>query len=486
MSKLSYYLLISIIFSANWKAQAQTEPWTYQDCIAYAHEHNMQMKENQFAKRSAELDIYYAKKAFVPTITMGTSVNVGLGRTIDPFSNQFTTEPVISNSWNVNASLPIFQGFRLHADLEKAKISLENNQLSTQKASRDLDIQIANAYLQILFNAEQLKSSQKQLQLSQAQVERTEKLIQAGRLPQSNIYELQVQVTNAEVQVVNGKNNLLVSKLQLKQLLGLPAEQAFAVSYPTIAEPDSTFLLLSYEQIFDLTRIQPETQLNALAVRQAEIDYRQAKRAYLPNLSISYGVGTGYSSQSRNFVPGEGEVQTVLSPIGFVSPDGGQTRGDIVYQESFIGPNPVPVTVPLQDQFKNNVNQSTNLNVRIPFLSAATSLKQGLRNTRLAVERARMKAENDQNQLKQTLFQKFTEAQAAFQTYRINQKKQKIQQVAFSQAESKYQKGQINSFEYTTAKNSLWMSENELLRSKYDAVLKIKILRFYMGEELSF
>ena len=454
--------------------------------MAYAEKHNMHMIENRFVERTAELDVYYAKKAFIPTITMGTSVNVGIGRTIDPFTNQFTNEPVISNSWNVNASMPVFQGFSLHANLKKAKMSQQSSQLTAKQASRDLTIQIANAYLQILFNKELLELNSQQLMLSKAQVDRTIRLIEAGRLPKSEVYEMQVQLTDAEVLVAAGKNNLMISKLQLKQLLGLPAEKDISISTPTIEEPDSSSLEIYFMELMDYSEIQPENQLNTLAVRQAEIDLQQAKRAYLPTLSISYGVGTGFSSQTRTFVTEEGEVRTVVSPIGFVSPDGGQTRGDIVYQESFVGPDIVPVDVSLPDQFRENLNQSTNINISIPFLSAATSLKQGLRNSRIALERARMKAKNEENSTKQSLFQKLTEAQAAFQTYQINQKKQKIQKRAFQEAESKYEKGQINSFEYTTAKNSLWKSENELLRSKYEAVLKIKILRFFMGEGFSF
>ena len=486
MNKLQSYLLTCLLCSLCSTANAQTGPWTFEDCIRYAHEHNTQVLENKFSERTAELDIFYAKKAFVPTITMGTSVNVGIGRTIDPFTNQFTNEPVISNSWNVNASLPIFQGFRLHSTLKKAKLSLESNQLTAQQTIRDLDIRIATAYLQVLFNADQLDAARKQLELAQAETQRTAKLIEVGRLPKSYLYDLQVQVSNTEAQIVTNTNNLMISRLQLKQLLGLPAEYQLSVSYPVIGEPDSTFLHLTYPQIFDMTGNQLETRLNHLAVKQAEIDYKQSKRAYLPNLSISYGIGTGYSSQTRSFTAGDGEVRSFVSPIGFVSPDGGQTRGDMVYEERFIGPDPIPVKVSLPDQYRDNLNQSTNINVSIPFLSAATSLKQNLRSSRLQLERAKMKAENEENQLKQTLFQRFTEAQAALQTYHITQKKYEIQQVAFQQSESKYQRGQINSFEYTTAKNSLWTSEGELLRSKYDAVLKIKILRFFMGAPLTF
>ncbi|MFA0960345.1 TolC family protein [Roseivirga sp. BDSF3-8] len=485
MSKLGY-TLFTIIYLTAFPLMAQEDIWTFADCIAYARQHNMQIQDNTFAERSAELEIYYAKKAFVPTITLGTSVNVGIGRTIDPFTNQFTTEPVVSNSWNANARLTVFNGLQLHANLKKARLSQQTTQLSSQQTNRDLEIQIANAYLQILFNKEQLTNSQKQLRLSKAEVDRTYKLIGAGRLPESKIYELQVQVTNSEVQTVAAENNLLIAKLALKQLLGLPAEKSIDVEFPTIAEPDSSFLFFSFDELAKLASVQPEAQISSIDIQKAEIDLRQAKRAYLPNLSISYGVGTLYSSQARSVVPGDGEPQTIITPIGFVSSDGGQTSEGTVYQENVIGPQLIAVQVPYEEQFRDNINQSTNLNFSIPFLSSATSLKQGLRNSRLALEKAKMKAFNQQNQLKQTLYQKFVEAQAAFQTYKINQKKHAIQQVAYAHAESKYQKGQINAFEYTTEKNNLWNSENELLRSRYDAVLKIKILKYYMGEELSF
>ncbi|MGB0522289.1 MAG: TolC family protein [Flammeovirgaceae bacterium] len=485
MKRWSLCLLIIGILAGN-TLLAQTKVWSYSDCIAYALEHNIQMREAKYTQRTAELALFQAKKAFVPTITMGTSVNIGIGRTIDPFTNEFTNEPVFSNSWNANVSMPIFQGFRLHANLEKAKNSLENNQLNQEKTVRDLKIQIANSFLQVLFNHEQLKNAKRQLKLSQAQLQRTQKLIKAGRLPQNNSYELMVQIASGEAQIISAESSLLLSKLQLKQLLALPVEETFEINYPPIEEPDSTFLVSSIESIYQLANGMQENRINQIAIRQAEIDFKQAKRAYLPSFSISYGIGTGYSSQTVNFLPGQGEPQRFVSPIGFVSNDGGITQGDLVYQESFSIPDPVIQKMPLRDQFSQNFNQSTNIGVNIPFLSSASSLKQGLRSTRIALERARMTADNAKNQMKQSLLQQFTQAQAAYQTYKINRKKLEVQEIAFQAAESRYQKGLLNTLDYVTAKNNLLSSQNELLRSKYDAVLKIKLLYFYMGEELHF
>lgn len=484
MSKTSivfgYLMLLSYV------AASQTKVWSYKECLDYAMTHNTQMREGEFSKRSVELSLYQAKKAFVPTITAGTSANIGIGRTIDPFTNEFTNDPVFSNSWNVNVAMPIFQGFKLHANLKKAHLNVKTNELTNTKTSRDLQIQIANAYLQIVFNLEQLKNAERQLSLRQAQLMRIEKLIEAGRKPKRDAYDMQVQVTNATVQIVAAKNNLLISKLNLKQLLSLPAEEEFDIVPPTTIIPDSSFLLLSPTDVFGLTHQLQETQLNQLAVKQAEIDLQQAKRSYLPSLSVSYGVGTGFSSQTVTFIPGVGEVQQIINPIGYVSPDGGQTMGETVYQETFIGPDPVATQMALREQFSQNFNQSTNININIPFLSAASSLKQGVRTARVNLEKARMRATNDQNQLKQMLFQKFVEAQAAYQTYRLNREKLQVQELAYQATASRFEKGQVNYLTYIMAENNLADSQNELLRSKYDATLKIKILRFYMGEPLSF
>jgi outer membrane protein len=455
---------------------AQTERlWTLEDCINYALEHNIQVQQTELNQKIAEQDVVASKYNLLPTVN-GFATNIyNFGQTIDPFTNQFATERVRSNSFSLSTQLTLFDGFRNINTVKRNQANLAASQYDLERMKNDISLNIANQFLQILFNKELLRNAENQIQVTQIQLGRVKKQVEAGALPEGSLRDIEAQLASEELQKVNAQNQLRLSKLNLAQLLRLENTEAFEISSPQLDDFQGVSELISPGALY-LTAldVMPEVKSAEYSLFSAEQSKRLARGAYYPTLTMTGSVGSGYS--------GANQVVTSTEFVG-LSPNGNFTAsGEQVFSPDFV---PTFEDKPFSDQLDDNFNRSFGFRLNIPIfngLAARTSVQRA----KLSLQNAELALEDTKLQLRQNIESAHNDAVAALKRYRAAEKSVEALSLSFQYTQERFKVGMINSFDFNNEKNRLNNAESELLQAKYDYIFRTKVLDFYQGKALSF
>jgi outer membrane protein len=207
--------------------------WTLEDCIRYAMEHNISIKQLVIQKNNSEVNLNTAKMSLLPDLNATAGQNWNFGRT-QTQSGMYENQTQSNTNFSVGTSIALFDGFRIPNEIAKNKLELEFSLQNLEKAKEDLALNITMLFLQVLFNQELLKISQEQLRLSESQIDQTRNLAETGKVPLSQLYDIEAQVANDKVLLVQSENNLRMALLDLSQSIELEQNTNFNIVAPAI------------------------------------------------------------------------------------------------------------------------------------------------------------------------------------------------------------------------------------------------------------
>lgn len=469
MRTLISTLIFFILFSINSNAQT----WTLQQCINYAIENNIQIKRQKLNSEYAENNYFQSRLNVLPGVNAGANQNFNFGRSVDPFTNDFITQNTSSNDFYISARVNLFNGFQNYNNIQKRRFELQQSEYSLDKTKNDITLEIAIAYLQVLFNFEALEASENQLNVTKLQVEKSSKLVEVGNVAKGELLEIQAQMANEELSVLVNKNALQDSYLTLTQLLDLDSVGNFEVTVPENIEFTMDFPLQSIEELYhqSLTSM-PEIKRDEYYLRSQEKNLDVVKGQRYPTLSLRGSYYSGYSDARQ-------QVEDIIQEnqiTGYVGGDENQ-----------------PVTLPgyrfvygdysFSDQFKDNAYKSLSFSLSIPIFNQY-QVKTGIDNSKLAVLDAKYQLDLTKKNLYKTIQQSHADALAALEKFKSTEKAVASYQEAFVYAEQKYNVGLLSSVDYNLAKNNLTKSKSDLLQAKYEYIFKTRILDFYTGKQI--
>ncbi len=215
MKKLIIFLLIIAGFSA----QSQVKKWTLRECVDYAIENNISIKQAELNLDQSKLNKSDAIGSFLPNLNARASNSWNTGLTQDPVTFNAVTSTSQNLSGGISSSLDIYSGLTRLNELHRSKLSILGSQYQLENMKTDISLFVANSFLQILFNKEQIKVLTSQKEVTTNELERTKELIDAGVVPEGDLLEVQATLSSQEQQLVIAKNALYISKLSLAQLL---------------------------------------------------------------------------------------------------------------------------------------------------------------------------------------------------------------------------------------------------------------------------
>lgn len=469
MKKKNIFRII-ILLLASHTISAQ-KVWTLADCINYANENNIQIKQTELGVDLNEGNLKQSKAALLPKFSAGASNVYNFGRTIDPFTNQFATERVRSNNFYLQSSVVLFSGFQNINAMRQANYEYLASKLNVDKMRNDISLSISLAYLQILYNKELVEIAKNQAEVTKGQINRTEKLVNAGKLAKGSLLDIQSQAATEELQLVNAMNQLDLSILNLKQLLDLNSQEAFDIVKPTI-DPKENMLSGTTTDIYNTAvAAQPEIKSAEYKVQSALAGYSIAKGAVLPSLQLSGSYGTGYSGASK-----------VLDNVGYSGMD---TIGITTTGERVIAPR-MDYNYKLKGfdaQIKDNLNKSIGIYLTIPIFNGL-QVRNNMNRARINKLNAEYNLLLAQKQLQKSIEQAYADALAALKKYQATTKSVSALKESFRYVQQKFEVGMVNTIDFNVSKNNLAKAESELLQAKYDYVFRVKVLDFYQGKAI--
>ncbi len=472
MKPFSVALFFIFLYSAHIQAQ---DAWTLEQCLEYAAENNLSLKQNKIGISSSEIDLEQSRSNRLPSLNGNASHVYNFGRSNDPTTNDFIEQRIRTNNFGLQGSVDVFRGFNLKHSIERDQLSLSSSQLQYEVAKNDLTLTIVGAYLNIMRNRDQIEVLKEQSKITLDQKERVERLIEVGSLPAGDVLELEAQVANNEVSIVQAENALEMSRLNLAQVLDY--YESLDVADPSIEVPSSALIeSMSVEEIYNKAlTVLPQIKAAALGEQIADKNLEISKTFRYPTLSFFAGLGSNYAGveiPSAFELGGFGEV-----PIGYVGTDFTQP----VYTTEI---NITETTMqPFFDQLSNNFSYNAGLTLSVPIFNK-NQVKNGMKRARLGQESAKLQSDLAKNQLYQTIQQAYQDARSAAKIYEANLKTIESLELAFNNTEKRYELGVANALEFSTARNNLAIAQLNLNSARYNYLFLMKILDFYQGKEL--
>jgi outer membrane protein len=482
LNKKSIFALLFLCFLFT-ETHAQNS-WSLERCIEYAQQNSLTIKQAEYAVENAQLQEKSSKAERYPSLNASGSFGIQSGRTIDPTTNDFVNQSVSFNSYGLNAGVTLFNGFRIKNSIAQSQIDVKAALKDAESTNNNLALNIASAYLQILLSEEQASNATRQLGQANEQLSQTDKLINAGVLPQNDRLDILAQVALNEQTVVQAQNSVEAAYLNLKQLLELEPNQELTVEKPSVvvpetANPDVLTLNGVYTQAL---ATQPQIEAGQLREQSAGIGVEIAKSGKLPSLSLFGGLSTNWSSAARDFenpiligqpiitqgpaLPVEiNGIPALLSEAKFSQEIDFNTLAYGAQLSQNFGQNiGVSLNVPIFNNFRNDIN--------------IERAELGIRNQQVTNDQVKQRLKSD-------IQTAIANARAAKKSYEASQRANEAATAAFNNAQRRFELGAINTFEFSTAKANLDRSEIDLTTAKYQYLFNLKVVDFYVGKELT-
>jgi outer membrane protein len=421
------------------------ETWSLQKCIDYAIQNNIQIKQQVLNSEYYNNQLGQAKFNRLPNLNAGFQNNMSFGRSLG-YDNTYQNVNSNQTSGSLSANVTLWNGFTLTNSIKMADMDLRASLETMQKAKDDMMLNIAASYLEILFAEELVTVSEDVLKITQLQIDRTGKLVEAGSLAKGSLLEIEAQFAREELDVVNAQNRVQLAYLGLYQFLELPSTESFKIEKPLLPEVGANMTMLNTMDVFKkAVEIRPEVKSAEFKLESARQQLLIAKGNLLPSLTFGGNYYNLYNNKYSDYF----------------------TKAKISFG----------------DQLKNNPRYGFGFTLNIPIFNRYQA-QTGVKNSQIQLENTELQLQSTKNLLRKDIEQAYTNALAAFKRYVANQKAVVSSKEAFRYTEEKFNVGMINSVEYNQTKNNLTKAQSDLLQAKYEYIFRTKILDFYNGQPI--
>ena len=437
-----YRLLLSflcIVFFAQ-ISNAQ-KLWTLEDCINYALENNIQVKRQKLVSEVADNNYLQSKAEILPNLNAGAGHSFNSGRALDETTYEYNTQNFQTGNLGIQSSMALFNGLQNYNNIKRNEFNLMKSLEDVEKIQNDISLNIATAYLQILFNQELLDIASAQMEVTLQQIEKTKKLVEVGNVAKSELLNIQAQAASEKVNYINAKNELDLSYLTLTQLLDLDSIGDFVIAMPADLDVDTLEVLLTVEETFNNAMgYLPQIRSAEYLLKSNERSLKIAKGQLYPSLGLQAQYYTSYSN---------------------------------IADDNY------------RLQLENNQYKYINFGLSIPIFNRLT-VKTAIDNAKINVLDAQLALEQEKQVLYKEIQQAHADANAALEKYNSSREAVVYNEESLKYTTQKFEVGLVSSIDYNIAKNNFLVAKSNMLQAKYEYIFKTKVLDFYVGKPIVF
>lgn len=434
---------IVTILSAAQPASAQSMHWTLRQCTEYAVSHNIQIKQRDNQRIQREIQLSTAKNSRLPDLSGSVSETFSFGRGLT-MDNTYTNRSTNSTSFSLSTSVPLFTGFKIPNNIKLNQLNLEAATQDLEKAKNDIRMQVAKAFVQILYDMEIADVAVRQVEIDSMQVVRLERFLENGKASGADVSQQKATLAQSQLTATQAQNNLHLSLLVLTQLLELPTPEGFSIVRPDLTNQNILNIPSDPNIIYqEALLFKPEVKAEQLRLDASEKNIKIAQAALYPTLSLTGGLQSNYYKISS------------MPADGFFT------------------------------QLKNNFSQYIGLSLNIPIFSRF-STRNSIRSARIDRENQQLQLDNIKKTLYKEIQQVYYNAVAAQAKYESSEVARQSSEDAFTLTQAKYENGKANITEFNEAKNRYLKAESDLVQARYEYLYQTSLLDFYRGKELNF
>ena len=433
MKRLLPILLCSLLLSGlrNATAQEASKTWTLQECLDYAYQNNIQVRQSRNNQLSGIEDTKQAKAALFPSLVASTTQSY----TNYP-SSEVTDNNSYTGTYGITAGMTIFEGGKLRTEVKRQKVQNQMDALSVEESVNDIRIAIVQAYMQCLYAADAVRINRSTAEASKAQRDRAEEMLRAGSISRVDFAQLQCQYSSDEYQVVVASSTLDNYKLQLKQLLELDIMEEMNPAVPGVKEENVLKALPSKDEVYATAlKVMPQIRRGELGIEAAKLEEKSARAGFFPSISLSASVGTGHMS-NNDFESGS--------------------------------------------QIWNRFNENVGLTLNIPIFSNRKN-RTAVNKAKIALNDSYLEWTSLQKELLRNVESAYLDAVSAQAQYLSAREKEKYARESYELTSEQFRVGVKNTVELITAQNEYSAAQQQVLQAKYLTLLSIELLNIYQG-----
>jgi outer membrane protein len=470
LGTLLFFLFIGL------QINAQQKKWTLQECVVYALENNISVKQSELDLETADITKSDALGNFFPSLNASASNSWNTGLTQDITTGTLRTQTSRNSSYSITAGVTIFNGLRNHREMQRAKLSRLALQYNLDKMGDDIALFVANSFLQVLFNKANLEVIQSQNLVTLTQIDRTLTLVDAGVLPRGDLLEIKATDASEKQRIAVAENAVKISLISLAQLLLVQDYENFDIADEEYTIIGNEFLDKNVSEIIEAAKEnRSEVKIAEKNVELAQKDLEISKSAYMPTLNGFFNYNTRESDSKRFINALDPDNPTITTPIGVV-----ESTGETVVNTS---PNVIIQELPplaYMDQLYTNDGISYGIQLNVPIFNGF-SVRNNVKRNSINVKRSEFQLEQAKLDLESNVYQAYVDAQGAGKAYEAALSALESQELAYQYAKDRYDVGLTNAFDFSQSKLRYDNANIEVNRSKYDYIFKIKVLELYFG-----
>lgn len=440
MKQTSIFFILFILTAFPATSLVAQEKWTLSQCIEYALLHNIKVKEQKNETRKIEIERNTLKSDFLPDLKAGSTQKMDYGRSLNN-NNTYDDRNAQSTSFSLSSEITLFSGLSRFQALAKNKYDLLASQEYERVIQNDLSLNVCNYYIEILLKKEILLIAERQVTLTKEQEQQTLLLIENGKVPEAQLYDVQAQLADDELTVTDAQNALQLSILELKQFMELEQDKYFDIE--TLHTDSITDNILPPNEIYTIALdCMPQIKQARYRLESNKKAITYAQSGYYPSLSFGAGISSGYYHTDNG------------------------------------------VNAAFKEQLQNNLQKSIYLTLSIPLFNRF-STRNKIRTARVEADNARLGQDNQEKILYKEIEKAYTDLFSALRKHLATNKSVSANEEANRYAREKYMSGKSTVFEYNESRMKLANVLSEQAQSKYSYLLRNKILNFYTGQPLT-
>jgi outer membrane protein len=420
----------------------ETKKWTLTECIEYAEANNISVQQQTLNTEYQNNNYRQKKLDKFPSLNGNVGYQLSFGRVPDETTYEYVDQTTQFGRFSFGTSVPLFQGFALRNEEKQSEANWRMSQSELEAAKNDLAINITAYYLQVLFDKELLEVAREQYKVAEEQVKNTQKLVKAGRVAEGNLLEIKSQAAREAMEVTQMENNLMLSLLNLAQALDLENPEGFDVVAPEIPELPQQELSTPTVIFNTAVDIMPRIEAYEYNLKSSEYALKAAKGRLYPSLRLDAGWNTNVAKS--------------------------KTTQEFDFAKLF----------------RDNATEYVGVTLNIPVFNSL-SAKNRMKNAQLQIKSAQLDLQQEKQTLRKEIQQAYADATAAFQKFQSARTAVLAYEESLRYTEKKYAAGLVSPVDYSVARADYLKAQSDFLQSKYEYVLRTRILDFYMGEELA-
>jgi len=470
--KRSFSIIIVLLFTITF-ANAQSK-LTLRQAIEMGIANNIDVNRADLSSQQARITMQQSKLSMLPNVNASANYGINSGRTNDPITNAFVNQNINSSNYGVSANVTLFNGLALQNNIKSNSLAYEASKMELQQSKDNLTINIILAYLNVLSAEDLLQNARLQEEATRRQVDIDSLKNDAGSISPSDYYTLKGQLASDQLNIADNIASIAEAKLSLAQLLNIPYSDSLEVERLS-EDVFNIYYEADPAKIYD-TALQQFAQIKAVHFRtESAGKYVRALQGQLyPTLSLNGSIGSNYSSAITN--------STLLSSQDVASPDYVIVNGSqipVMTKQNTYSTEKVSFGT----QFNNNLSKYIGLGLSIPIFNGAQA-RSRVRTAKIQFKVTQLVEQNTKTLLQQSIERAYVNFKNTSDKYAILLDQVKSFTESFKAAQAKFDAGSITSDIYLIAKNNLNATNINLIVSKYNFVLRSKILDYYKGNAL--